>query len=339
MLLEEIEQIIEIEINSLSFFYFYVLFFDKILYTYNRGGIMKCDNCGKTIEDANALTCPFCNAELKSPTEEIEVLDEEVKEEEPKVEESLEPSIISSEEISIDSIGVEKPKKKKNKKKKKSDESEEAQEEIKDEEEKEEKVVEEDLADKIEVPIEQVSPTEEVQEETKEEVEDTVQTEEQVVEEQTSDESDKAYEPFVEADNVVPLPPKKTIWYRIKDFYRSWFEGYEKLPEIKVDNRETRLTLDKIYEKSSKEAEEKKISGNDVAIVWLACFVFAFIAFFMLTALSFIVDIIVGDKNNTSILTVIIPVFQIGIPIFFVSFGWLIGIVYSYIKRNKKRNR
>ena len=325
---------------------------------------MKCDSCGKTIEDANALTCPFCNAELKSP-EEIEVLDDEPKEEsvpeettekveesteeveeakeekveeevevkeEPKVEETIEPSIISSEEISIDSIGVEKPKKKKNKKKKDKDASEEEE----NKEEPKEEVKEEQTEEK---------PQEE------EKVEETPQNEEKVQEEQAEEKSKEEEkveeipqeevkeEPFVEAENVVPLPPKKTLGYRIKDFYRSMFEGYEKLPEIKVDDRETRLTLDKIYEKTSKEAEDKKISGNDVAIVWLACFVFAFIAFFVLTAISFIIDIIVGDKNNTSILTVIIPVFQIGVPIFFLAFGWLIGIVYSYIKRNKKRNR
>ena len=154
---------------------------------------------------------------------------------------------------------------------------------------------------------------------------------------ENEEENTGSYEPFVDSESIVPLPPKKTLKYRIKDFYRSWFEGYEKAPEIKVDDRETRLTLEKIYERSTKEAQEKPISSADVGMVWLICFVIAFISFFMLTVLSFIVDIILGDANNTSLLTVIIPVFQIGVPLFFILFGWAIGIVYSYIKRKADR--
>ena len=92
-----------------------------------------------------------------------------------------------------------------------------------------------------------------------------------------------------------------------------------------------------VYEKSAKEAQAKPISSADVGMVWLVCFVIAFISFFVLTVLSFIVDIILGDANNNSLLTVIIPVFQIGIPSFFILFGWAIGIVYSYIKRKADR--
>lgn len=268
---------------------------------------MKCDKCGKTIK-TDALICPFCKTELKSPTEEVEVLDDEVKEE-IEVEETLEPSIVSSEEISIQNLDVEKHK---------------------NEENKENEVEEENSNENVQEKIETSSDTEEIAAEELNEA----NNDEKVSEENT----DEVYEPFVESDNIVVLPPKKTIWYRIKDFYNSWFEGYEKMPEIKVDDRETRLTLDKIYEKSSRAAQEKKISSNDVIMVWLACFVAAFIAFFILTVISFIVDIIVGDKNNTSLLTVIIPVFQIGIPVFLIAFGWLIGIVYSYVKRSNRKN-
>lgn len=313
MPLEEIEQIIEIEINSLSFFYFGILIFDKLLYTYNRGGIVKCDKCGKTI-DADALSCPFCDAEIKAETEEIEVLGEE---ETNVVEESGEPSIISSEEISIDTLNVETPKKKKKKKKKGSKEKEGPETE--------------ETHEISAVPMDgEAEITEEAVEEKKEE---------EKLQEGIEDDDTEKYEPFVDSEDVVPLPPKKTLLYRIKDFYHSWFEGYEKAPEIKVDDRETRLTLEKIYEKSSKEAAAKPISANDVSIVWLACFVLAFILFFILTTISFIIDIIVGEHNNNSLLTMIIPVFQIGLPVFLITFGWLIGIVYSYIKRKTNRNK
>ncbi len=191
-------------------------------------------------------------------------------------------------------------------------------------------VTEEDKEEKVELVMEPTIIAESIQ--------DVAELPNQSVE-MSEEEHTGSYEPFVESDTIVPLPPKKTLWYRIKDFYRSWFEGYEKAPEIKVDNRETRLTLEKIYEKSTKEAQEKPVSSGDVGMVWLVCFVIAFISFFVFTVISFIVDIILGDANNTSILTVIIPLFQIGLPCFFILFGWAIGLVYSYIKRKADRNK
>ena len=59
---------------------------------------MKCDNCGKLL-GANILKCPNCGNEIKSPEEDIEVLDTQ-----DEVEVHNEPSIISSEEISLDNI-------------------------------------------------------------------------------------------------------------------------------------------------------------------------------------------------------------------------------------------
>ena len=212
-------------------------------------------------------------------------------------------------------------------------------------------VVDELVKDKVDAQEPQIISSKDITEEEKKEEQPELVMEPTIIAESIQDVSELpnqsvevneeehtgSYEPFVDSENIVPLPPKKTLKYRIKDFYRSWFEGYEKAPEIKVDDRETRLTLEKIYERTTKEAQEKPISSADVGMVWLICFVIAFISFFVLTVLSFIVDIILGDANNTSLLTVIIPVFQIGIPSFFILFGWAIGIVYSYIKRKADR--
>lgn len=240
---------------------------------------MKCDNCGNTIEK-NTLVCPFCNKELKSPDEEIEVLDDTN-----VVEENKEPSIISSEDVLIEDS--------------------------------------EEYADIITVPL---VLSEEVP---------LIETEDKSVDEVP----EKVYEPIVNSENIVPLPPKRTLLYRIKDFYNSWFEGYEKAAEIKVDNRETRLSLDKIYENNADFEAKKKINFQDVTMTWLICFVVGFIIFFLFTAISFMIDIAVGDHNNIPLLTVIIPIFQIGIPLILIGFGWVIGILYSYFKKRNVKNR
>ncbi len=297
---------------------------------------MKCDNCGKLL-GANILKCPNCGNEIKSPEENIEVLDTEE-----EVEVHNEPSIISSEEISLDNIEdskvidekeesfkeetpvveEEKPKKKKKKKKKskKEDNSqEEPKEEVKEEdnkaeEQKEETTSEENLDDQNDDTL--------------------IAKEAEVVEE-----APVIYEHIVNGDEVVPLPPKKNLAYRIKDFFNSWFEGYEKASEIKSDDRTTRLTLDKIYDDTNKKQRDKKIDSNDVFMFWLACFVVSFISFFIFTCISFIIDIAAGKHNNIPLLTFIIPAFQIGIPILLTGFGWLWGIIYSLIKRNGNKNR
>ena len=293
---------------------------------------MKCDNCGKLL-GANILKCPNCGNEIKSPEEDIEVLDTEE-----EVEVHNEPSIISSEEISLDNIEdskvidekeesfkeetpvveEEKPKKKK-KKKKKSKKEDNSQEEPKEEdnkaeEQKEETTSEENLDDQNDDTL--------------------IAKEAEVVEE-----APVIYEHIVNGDEVVPLPPKKNLAYRIKDFFNSWFEGYEKASEIKSDDRTTRLTLDKIYDDTNKKQRDKKIDSNDVFMFWLACFVVSFISFFIFTCISFIIDIAAGKHNNIPLLTFIIPAFQIGIPILLTGFGWLWGIIYSLIKRNGNKNR
>ena len=336
---------------------------------------MKCDNCGKLL-GANILKCPNCGNEIKSPEEDIEVLDTEE-----EVEVHNEPSIISSEEISLDNIEdskvidekeesfkeetpvveEEKPKKKK-KKKKKSKKEDNSQEEPKEEDNKAEEQKEETTSEEniIEEPKEEDNKAEEQKEEVKEEKsseEDNKaeeQKEETTSEENLDDQNDDTliakeaevveeapviYEHIVNGDEVVPLPPKKNLAYRIKDFFNSWFEGYEKASEIKSDDRTTRLTLDKIYDDTNKKQRDKKIDSNDVFMFWLACFVVSFISFFIFTCISFIVDIAAGKHNNIPLLTFIIPAFQIGIPILLTGFGWLWGIIYSLIKRNGNKNR
>ena len=164
-----------------------------------------------------------------------------------------------------------------------------------------------------------------------------ISSEEYVLE--NTQEPEDVYDPFVKSDNIVPLPPKKTILYRIKDFYSSLFEGYEKAEEIKVDDREARLTLDKIYDANSKKLREKRIHINEVVMVWLMCFVFSFFSFFVFTCISFIIDIAFGSHNNIPLLMYIIPFFQIGVPLILTCGGWVIGIIYSFIKHSKKSNR
>ena len=228
-------------------------------------------------------------------------------------------------------------------------EEEKVEESSSEEKNDEENTSEEESTDNVEEKEESSQETE-VKEE-KEEVNNTdpnnentvydipkiISSEEYVLE--NTQEPEDAYTPFVRSDEIVPLPPKKTILFRIKDFYNSWFEGYEKAEEIKVDDREARLTLDKIYDNNSKKFREKRIHMNDVVMIWLVCFVLSFFSFFVFTCISFITDIAFGSHNNVPLLMYIIPFFQIGIPTFLMTCGWLLGIVYSFIKHTKKSNR
>ena len=179
--------------------------------------------------------------------------------------------------------------------------------------------------------------TKEVTDNTVYDIPKIISSEEYVIE--NTQEPEDAYEPFVKSDEIVPLPPKKTLLFRIKDFYNSMFEGYEKAEEIKVDDREARLTLDKIYDTNSKKLKEKRIHMNEVVMVWLMCFVLAFFLFFVFTCISFILDIAFGSHNNIPLLVYIIPFFQIVIPSILTCSGGLIGVIYSVVKHSKKSNR